>query len=206
MSDPSPSAGKVRIGLIVAVAVALLAVVMVLRRTGEAPGRFEQLKHFDGVIVPGEGSSDSIEYELYVRASKALEAGDATAAEAIYREIVAKYPDQADSHEALGACLYFQKRHELATESYRQALALSPRSAAALYGLGCVAYSQKRHDEARDFLTKALAIDPDDANSHRVLAFVCEQQGDTAGAKTHLERAIELDASLAAELRSRLDE
>jgi tetratricopeptide (TPR) repeat protein len=172
------------------------------------PRPTESLKHFNGAIDNSRQTYDLVKSQLAVRASEALKKGDAQTAEALYRELVAKYPDEADSYCSLGACLYFQKRYEEAQTNYLRALKLHPKSVRALYGLGSVAYEQDRNAEAKDYLEKALAFDPNNALCHRVLGCVLEQLGDPSQAITHYERAIALDPSVAGDavIKERLKE
>src|SRR5262249_23105400 len=74
--------------------------------------REQELTHFDGVVDHGRQTTDPVLSDLYVRAARALEAGDAAAAEALYREAVAKYPADPDGYTALGACLVYQRRYD----------------------------------------------------------------------------------------------
>jgi Flp pilus assembly protein TadD len=159
-------------------------------------GRPEDLKHFRGQIVYREGTHDTERYHLYLGGSEALKRGDADGAEKIYRSIVAKYPEEANSYEALGACLYCRTNYPEARTQYLHALKIDPRSADALYGIGSVAYSQRSNDEAVAYFQKALSISGPDAKSHRVLGLVYVQMGETSNAVFHLRKAIELDHSV----------
>jgi len=161
------------------------------------PSPGENLRHFAGALDHSQQTYDHIKSDLYVRASRALRAGDAGSAEALYREIVAKYPGDPASYNALGACLFFQDKFQAAGAEYQHAMALNPRSAGALYGLGCVAYGQGRSAEAKDYLERALALDSANGLCHRVLGCVYEQMGDAPRARLHYERAIALDPSVA---------
>src|SRR5437879_2155091 len=111
-----------------------------------------ELQGFEGVIDNSGQTYDSALSDLYVRASRALEAGDAETAEQLYREAIAKYPKDADGYVSLGACLYFQKKYEEAKAEYLCALELAPKSVHAHYGLGCVAHKQKKYAESQDYL------------------------------------------------------
>lgn len=195
-------------GAIGGVLLTLLVVVGLWQWGREPGGDVTRLSKFDGVIKRRDSTYDPVMSDLYVRASQALEAGDAPAAEALYREAISKYPQDSDGYTSLGACLYFQKRYEAAITEYGQALRIDPRSARAFYGLGCVAYEQERLTEARDYLEKALAIDEKDGGCHRMLGFVYDDLGDVAKAKAHFERGAALEPKIAADqdVKRRLDE
>jgi tetratricopeptide (TPR) repeat protein len=165
------------------------------------------LRHFPGVIRHGKQTHDAVRSDLYVQAAGAVEAGDASAAEALYREVVARYPSDPDGYQVLGACLLFRAQYADALAQYELALQLAPESRDALYGLGCVAYFEKRYRDAVRHLEAALAIRPADAAVHRVLALAYDALGDSARAVSHYARAAELDPRVAAEesIRRRVD-
>ncbi len=184
----------------------LAVIVPGIRSRGPRPS--ENLKRFDGAIDHSRQTYDHAKSELYVRASLALKKGDAQAAEALYREVLAKYPNDSDGYDALGACLCFQHRYEEARTNYLLGLKLNAQSVDALYGLGCVAYEQGRNTEAKDYLEKALLLDQKNPLCHRVLGSVYEQLGDVPKAVSHYELAVSLEPSVAGDdaIRRRLDE
>jgi tetratricopeptide (TPR) repeat protein len=173
--------------------IAVLAVGIGCRRASKPVGPVSDLEHFEGVMDERDQTYDHALSDLRVRASEALKAGDAKIAEGLYREILAKYPNDPDSYTSLGTCLYFEHKYEDAEAEYLRALKLQPQSAPALYGLGCVAYKQKRYPEALDNLEKALAINEKHGLSHRVMGMVYDEMDDRANAIRHFERAVELD-------------
>jgi tetratricopeptide (TPR) repeat protein len=164
-----------------------------------APAAREDLAHFEGVIDQSRQTLDRDRSDLYVRAAGALDRGDAKAAEALYREAIARYPSDPNGYEALGTCLSFQERHEEARAEYERALRLAPASRDALYGLGCVAYHQKCYREAVEHLEAVLAAREGDAPAHRVLALAYDDLGDGPKALAHYTRAAELDPKTADE-------
>lgn len=174
----------------------------------QKPGPKENLQHFEGDIDYSKQTYDHIKSDLYVRASAALKSGDAQSAEALYKQIIAKYPDDPDGFNALGACMVFQERFGEARTNYLRAVLLNSQSVDALYGLGCVAYKLRRNAEARDYLEKALALHEEDGLCHRLLGLVYEELGDKRSAELHYERAVALDPSVAGDavIRERLQE
>jgi tetratricopeptide (TPR) repeat protein len=176
-------------------------------RPDHPPEPAGRLAEFEGVIEGGQ-ILDHARSDLYVRAARALEAGDGDLAEALYREGVARYPADPAAYDRLGACLFFRARYPEARAEYERALALDPRSADARYGLGCVDYKESRYPEARDHLLAALAVRDGHGRTHRMLALVYDQLRDRAAARRHYERAAALDPGIAAEdhVRRRLAE
>jgi tetratricopeptide (TPR) repeat protein len=172
---------------------AMCALLPACQRRSTPAGTSSDLQHFDGFIDNSKHTNDRALSDLYVRASRALESGDAKAAEALYRQAISKYPKDPDGYESLGACLYLQGRYEEAKAEYSRALELKPNSEGALYGLGCVAHKEKRYSEAVGYLEKALQLNKDYGMCHRVLGLVYDETGDRAKAVFHYQRAIELD-------------
>lgn len=188
--DPESRRQTPAIIAIVACAVILVVVLVLHSRTPN-----EHLQHFAGVLRLGPPAHDQAMSDLLVRASQFLKSGDSQSAEAVYRELIAKYPNDPRGFNDLGACLVFQKRYDEAGTNYHQALHLDPQSARALYGLGCVAYYQKRYADAKDYLEKALLLNEKESLYHRLLGLVDVQLGDRQSAVIHYERAIALDPS-----------
>jgi tetratricopeptide (TPR) repeat protein len=174
-----------------------LALQPACNRSSPGSSTDQQLQHFEGAIDHSKQTYDAVKSDLYVRASRSLEANDAKTAEALYREAIARYPQDPDGYEALGACLYFMARYDDAKAEYMRALHLNGKSVDAYYGLGCVAHKQKRYDEARELLGKALTLDENNGSCHLVLAMVYDETGDKPKAALHYERAIALDRSIA---------
>ncbi len=149
----------------------------------------DELEQFDGAINNSDSTFDIAKSELYVRASQFLQDGDLDAAKSLYRKAVEAYPDDAEGYAALGACLYFDHKHDEARQQYLLALKLDDKCLSAYYGLGCVAYEQEHYDDAIKQLRKAIGINANDGDSHRVLGMVFDALGDRSQAKFHFERA-----------------
>ncbi|MDZ4685914.1 MAG: tetratricopeptide repeat protein [Planctomycetaceae bacterium] len=154
------------------------------------------LETLDAVMDTSEHTYDAVISDLYVRAAKALQAGDLETAESLYRTVISKYPNDPDGHESLGACLSMQGRNDDAEAEYKIALSLSPTSEDAAYGLGCIAFDRERYAEAQAYLEKALTANDNSGLSHRLLGIIHEQMGDRERAIRHYERTIELASTV----------
>jgi Flp pilus assembly protein TadD len=184
------------IGGIAFILLLFVVVVFILPgRHSRNSGPGEQLQHFAGVLHHGPPTHDPVKSDFYIRASRSLKSGDARSAEAAYREVIAKYPNDPRGFIDLGACLDLENKFEEARTNYLHGLDLDPKSERALYGLGCVAYEQNHYGKAKDYLEKALLQDQQYTLCHRLLGMVYEQLGDTSNAVLHYERAIALDPS-----------
>src|SRR5262245_56287188 len=71
---------------------------------GRADSPPQALKHFP--TLEDKETHDRALSDRAVRASKALQDGDAAAAEAIYRDMVAKYPKGPSSYTSLESALF----------------------------------------------------------------------------------------------------
>ena len=188
--------------LIGAALVGLLGALFIFRNRDETvdphsdPGAVKPLSQMEGVIDHSRVTDDPVLSDLYVRAAKALEKGDAKGAERIYREAIAKYPNDPAGHSALGTSLFFQNKLDPAIEAYEQALKLDARSNSALFGLGCVAYKQEHPVKAMAYLNRALAVDEGQGGTHRLMGLIYRNLGDRDQAIRHFERAIELASTL----------
>ena len=159
--------------------------------------RREHLEHFDGDINQDRQTYDRDKSALYVLASRALKAGEADTAAAIYREAIAKYPNDPAGYEALGACFFFQAKYREAKAEYLRAIASDAHSVGALYGLGCIAYQEGYYATAEDHLRRALTVGGKDGLCHRLLGMVHDQMGEMTNSLFHYQRAIEVDPAIA---------
>jgi tetratricopeptide (TPR) repeat protein len=206
MPDGTESRRNTRRIIAVVACVLLLLVGLILQGIhSRTAGSNQHLQHFAGVIGHGQPTYDEVKYDLYVRASQALKSGDARSAETLYKELIAKYPNDPEAFDALGACLVFQNRFAEARTNYLHALDLNSESERTLYGLGCVAYYENRYSEAKDYLEKSLVVNEQSGLCHRMLGIVDEELGDNRSALLHYERANALDPSDAV-VKERLQE
>jgi len=104
-------------------------------------------------------------------------AGRLADAEAIYRQILARNPNDADAHNNLGAVLKAQGRIDQAIESYRRAIQFKSDRAEAHYNLGNALRIKIQLDEAVDSYQHAIRLKPDYAEAHNNLGLVLAEQG-----------------------------
>ncbi len=108
--------------------------------------------------------------EAHFHLGRALEATDAAAAEAEFREAVRLKPAFAPGYLALGNLLARRGAATEAETAYREALRLDPGSTEAHYGLGNLYAKQQRFDVAMTAYREALTIDPSHAQARANLA------------------------------------
>lgn len=94
---------------------------------------------------------------------------------AVYRELVATRPRDAEAQLRLGHALLYGVRSGVEAElAYRRALSLAPDDPAAWASLGAALNTQARHPEAEAAFEQALALDPEYFDTHEAARVVYE--------------------------------
>jgi predicted O-linked N-acetylglucosamine transferase (SPINDLY family) len=109
-------------------------------------------------------------------------AGQLREAEAIYRQVLARQPDNADALNLLGFLAHQVNRRPEALELIRRAIALRPRAADFYHNLAVVLAAEKRFDEAVAGWRQTLAIRPGDVKALTCIAAAQEAMGRLAEA------------------------
>lgn len=127
---------------------------------------------------------------------------DADAAEAAYREAIARNPESGREHTGYAELLSLQGLHDAALAAVDAALAIDPSSPRVLRAAARRSYEAREHDRAVALATRAIAAAPGDAEAYRVLALAYLQAGridDAVSAAAHqLELAPDDPSALAA--------
>ncbi|MBV8230192.1 MAG: glycosyltransferase family protein [Planctomycetaceae bacterium] len=118
--------------------------------------------------------------------------GRFTEAEACYREALRLRPDEAETHNNLGAALADQGLLEAAIMSYREALRLLPEYADAFYNLGNALRLSGRYAEAVACYGQALRLRPGSAEAHNNLGTALLRLGRLSESITSLREALRL--------------
>ena len=145
-------------------------------------------------------------YDLVLQGRRLLSEGSRAAnreARRILAEAVAKDPDYAPAHAALGRALFdyvidgwteFREDNTAAAErAAHAALALDPEQARASRLLGLIYLGRGQYDLALAELKRALAANPSDAESYEAQGFGLMWSGDHAAAAASLEAAQKLN-------------
>lgn len=88
------------------------------------------------------------------------QAGRWSEAEVLYRQILARFPEQPDALHMLGLLAYHAGHPDVAVDLVGQAIRLAPGQAPAYVNLASALTALGRHDEAIDSCRRALAIQP----------------------------------------------
>jgi tetratricopeptide (TPR) repeat protein len=119
-------------------------------------------------------------------------AGNAAAAEAIYRQIIAASP-MPEHLSDLGIVLEHQKRHEEAVGMLHNAIALQPGSASLQCILGNIFSGWGKHDDAVAAYRRATELDPEHVEALNSLGYELLQQGRAGEALVFLGKAVRVD-------------
>jgi predicted O-linked N-acetylglucosamine transferase (SPINDLY family) len=131
--------------------------------------------------------------EAFAAALSQQRAGQLSAAEAGYRQILAENPNQPEVFYNLGLVLRTGGRLNEAVEAYERALELRPRFPEAINNLGVVFERLGRLDEAEDVFRHALLLEPDSSDTLSNLGGVLKDLGRLDEAVECLTRAHALD-------------
>jgi predicted O-linked N-acetylglucosamine transferase (SPINDLY family) len=122
-------------------------------------------------------------------------AGRLADAEAIYRQVLAQVPDQADALQLLGILAGQTGNLEAALDYLGRAIVLEPARAEHHYNRGELLRRAGRWEEASAAFRRALELGPSLAQAHANLASVLHQQGRLDEAIAAYRRALELGAA-----------
>jgi tetratricopeptide (TPR) repeat protein len=120
------------------------------------------------------------------------QAGHFAAAEALYRQVVAAEPDNADARNLLGAVYINLHQFTDAEEHLAAALRINPQHFAALDNHGVLLARQERYAEAAECFRRALEVAPDQFRTHLNLAAALERCGQVDAAVESYQRAAQL--------------
>jgi protein O-GlcNAc transferase len=136
-------------------------------------------------------SPESVD-DLFEQAVSRHEAGNLTEAEALYRQILAQHPNDADVLQLLGMLNSQQGRKEAALEYLRRATALAPGAPDCHYNLGVLLSDLSRHDEAIASFRQATTLKPDFADAFGHLGVSLRAKNQLQAAVEALQRAVTL--------------
>lgn len=126
-------------------------------------------------------------------AFRLLQAGDAAAALAASREVIARQPGHARAHLAAGLALRMMGRLGESRAAIEEAARLDPADYGAAYEQGMALAALGDVDAARDCYRRAAQLRPDFGAAHFALGMDALARGDWSAAATALESAVRLD-------------
>jgi len=120
------------------------------------------------------------------------QAGHLAEAEALYRRILAAFPQQPDALHFLGLLAHQRGQHEAAVALMDQALRAAPRQAACYSNRGNALLALGRVDEAIASFRQALSLDRNLADAHLNLGNALDRQDQPDEALASYRRALRL--------------
>lgn len=130
---------------------------------------------------------------LYGKAVRAHQRGEEAAAGALYREILANYPDHSDAAHMLGVIAMRAGQREEALKLFQHAVSIAPANAQFCNNLGVALRSLGRREEAVATFRKAVSIDEGSSDAHTNLGNALLAGGDTIGAISAYTDALTID-------------
>lgn len=127
------------------------------------------------------------------RAADDLAEGDLVGAEARYRAVLDRSPDQADALFGLGWVYHLNGDEDRAQDYFLRLRRVAPNDPRGARGLGSVALAQGRLSEAEALLGQALEASPQDPKILNSLGLVLLSGGRTEEALQRFEQAQALD-------------
>jgi putative PEP-CTERM system TPR-repeat lipoprotein len=124
----------------------------------------------------------------------ALAAGDAPKAEGLYREVVARFPDNIPAHNNLAYALATQKKPGAVAEA-EQAVKRAPKAPEVLDTMAFALASEGQLPKALEVQLQAVALAPEAHVFRLQLAKFHLQSGDKASARTELARLAKVGAA-----------
>jgi len=113
-------------------------------------------------------------------------------AEAIYLDLVKRYPDRMDAYMGLGDLARGRRAWDEAIRWYKKVWQVAPDHYAPPYYLGVTAYAAKRYQEALEYLDRSLALNPQSPWTWYYKAVTLKALGRTSEAIAALQKAIAL--------------
>jgi len=166
-----------------------------------SPAEQERLRSLGYIQFAGGGTGGSMpdpkdrvgDLQLFQQAGNFESEGDHASSERIYKELVDRYPDVADTHVNLALVQGRQKRFDLAVETLKQGLEAVPGSETLLVRLGHTYLVMDKLAEALEAMQRTLIVNPDNLDALTVSALIYERWARLDDSLSHLERGLAIE-------------
>jgi tetratricopeptide (TPR) repeat protein len=160
-------------------------------------GSGKRYKHCHGASAPAAAASPEQRLEQAIALHQRGAPGDATAAEAIYREVLATDADNAVAQHFLGVIHYQRGELASALPLLQRAAAAKPTEPEFHNNLGLALAAADREHEAISAYRAALTLKPDHATAWNNLGLALQTQNDVAAAIDAFRHALALKPDFA---------
>lgn len=143
-----------------------------------------------GPGVSGEQPATQDPRRLLALAGNYHRAGQLAAAERLYRELIAAWPETAEAHRRLGMLYAQSGRFDDAVRHIATAVDLVPSNPRYAHDLGQALHAAKQYAAAADAYRRAIDLHPDLAEAHLQLGDILRLQGKAEEAAASYRRAI----------------
>lgn len=124
---------------------------------------------------------------------QALESGDLTRAEQLFRQYLAQNPSSAEALSNLGAICARREQFSEAVTFYEKALRANPKLIPVHFNIAIALGHLKEHEKAAQHLRTFLKSYPGDARARQLLGLSRMESGDYRGALAELETSYKLN-------------
>ena len=128
-------------------------------------------------LASGAGSSAEQLAQWLQQAIQAQQRGQLNEAEALYRQVLQRDPQQVEALHFLGVLAAQRDQHEVAADLIRRALELNPQYADAWNNLGNVLTALRQLEEAADAYRRTIELAPGHVGAYGNLGVILTQLG-----------------------------
>jgi len=136
--------------------------------------------------------------QLYIQSLVAGSENDQAAQQDALLQLVALYPQDERTHNALGGFLFGQQDFAGTITHLNHAIAIAPEFSTPYNVLGYSHRNLEDFDSARAAFEKYVELNPDEANPYDSLAELQMEMGDYEGSISNYRKALEINPSFAA--------
>ena len=131
--------------------------------------------------------------ETFDLAVKSYQKKEFHTAEKLYKEVLKKHPDHANTYVNLGMVLKKLEKHKEAVDCYEKAIKINPNDPNPHYNLGNLYKNFDKYEEAINFYNKAIEINPNNADVYNNLGNVFKDLNEYKKAINCYTKAIEIN-------------
>ena len=125
-------------------------------------------------------------------------------AEKLYKEVLKKHPDHANTYVNLGMVLKKLEKHKEAIDCYEEAIKINPNDPNPHYNLGNLYKNFDKYEEAINFYNKAIEINPNNAEVYNNLGLSYRKIGKSTLSVNSYQKALAKRTNIRLEVDNKL--